>query len=157
MIQFKGNEESMRQTLLDFVRIVRYSNEHEPGKSDYDLAESYIKSQVSCEEGMDDFHKYCEYVYRKNMRILRAVKTVLGKTFHKHLKAYISNAEPIYWAPWEIVREPTGTLQEVSEYGRAIRQEWVDQWSVGTEGDSFEGIICVPLKPGRYLKFHYSC
>lgn len=153
---FKGNEETIRYHLLDFLQSVAYYKEHEPDKSNNDIADGYIKNQISMEDGLEEFYQYIKEVERKNKRILRAVKTVMGKTFYKHLLVYLDNAQPVDHAIWEIVKEPVGKLQKVTEYGRAIRQEWVQQWSVGTEGDSWEGIICVPLKPGRWLKFNFS-
>lgn len=153
---FKGNEESMRHHLLGFLHMVEHYKEQEPDKSTYDIAVAYIKDQVDMENGMDQYYQYILSVERYNERILKAVNSTRGKTFLKHLVAYIKDAQPVNYAAWEIVREPEGDLQKVTEYGRAIRQEWVQSWAVGTEGDSFEGVICVPLKPGRYLKFHFS-
>lgn len=153
---FKGNEESIRHHLLHFLQVVEHYKDQESDKSAYDIAVAYIKDQVDMENGMDEYYQYILQVERKNNRTLRAVKSVMGKTFCKHLISYLKDVQPVNYAVWEIVREPEGDLQKVAEYGRSIRQEWVQQWSVGTEGDSFEGIICVPLKPGRYLKFHFS-
>lgn len=153
---FKGNEESIRYHLLHFLQVVEHHKEHEPDKSSYDIAVAYIKDQVDMENGMEEYYKYILHVEHQNMRILKAVNATLGKTFCKHLVTYLQNAQPVNYAPWEIVREPEGDLHKVTEYGRSIRQEWVQQWSVGTEGDSWEGIICVPLKPGRWLKFNFS-
>lgn len=151
---FKGNEESIRYHLLDFLHVVEHYKE--PNKSSFDIAVAYIKNQVDMENGMEDYYQAILLVERKNNRILRAVKSVMGKSFYKHLIAYLKEAQPVNYGVWEIIREPVGHLQKVTDYGRAIRQEWVQQWSVGMEGDCFEGIICVPLKPGRYLKFHFS-
>jgi len=153
---FKGNEESIRHHLLGFLHMVEHYKEGEPDKSSYDIAVAYIKDHVDMENGMEDYYKYITHVHHYNNRILKAVKATLGKTFCRHLISYLKDAQPVNHAVWEIVREPEGNLQKVTEYGKAIRQEWVQQWSMGTEGDSFEGIICVPLKPGRYLKFYFS-
>ena len=57
------------------------------------------------------------------------------------------------WA--EIIKEPIGKFQE-EKYGRQINGIWVKQWSVGMEGDSWEGFICVQIKQNKYLKFGYS-
>lgn len=153
---FEGNEESIRYHFLDFLQMVEHYKEQEPDKSKYDIADAYIKNQVDMENGMEDYFQSILQVERQNNRILKAVKSVNGKSFYKHLITYLNEAQPVSYRVWEIIKEPVGDLQKVTEYGRAIRQEWVQQWSVGTEGDSFEGIICVPLKPGRYLKFHFS-
>ena len=55
----------------------------------------------------------------------------------------------------EIVKEPIGAFQK-EKYGRQINGIWVEQWTVGMEGDSYEGFVCVQIKPNKYLKFKYS-
>jgi hypothetical protein len=73
------------------------------------------------------------------------------------LVALIKDANPTEWHEWEIVSEPSGKKQKETEFGHSIKFIWVDQWSVGTEGDSFEGYIEVQIKENKYLKFRYSC
>ena len=55
----------------------------------------------------------------------------------------------------EIVDKPVGKFQE-EKFGRQIKGIWVEQWSVGMEGDSYEGFVCVESGKDRYLKFGYS-
>lgn len=54
-----------------------------------------------------------------------------------------------------IVDKPNGTLQENdSDYFKKV---WVDQWSVGMEGDSYEGHIYAYIDDKKWLKISYSC
>lgn len=43
------------------------------------------------------------------------------------------------------------------EYEGEMVEYWVNQWSIGTEGDSFAGYLLFPLSDGRYWKVGYSC
>ena len=54
-----------------------------------------------------------------------------------------------------IEKEPNGNWQE-EHYGRTIKGTWVDQWSTGTEGDSFSGYVWVQIKEKKFLKISYS-
>jgi len=108
------------------------------------------------EAGWQAYADGIEKVRKYNARILRAIKTVKGKAFVKHLSALMESCEAVDWANWEILKEPIGSEQSIDEYGREIRKEWVDQRATGTEGDSWEGTICVQIKPNKYLKFHFS-
>lgn len=39
----------------------------------------------------------------------------------------------------------------------AIKWEWVDQYeNGGYSGDSFSGFVYIQIKPGRFLRLHYS-
>ncbi len=40
---------------------------------------------------------------------------------------------------------------------RGIDHYYIKQWSVGMEGDSYEGYILYPLKNGKYFMAWYSC
>ena len=153
---FKGNEESIAMHLRHFhemaVRDLAVGSE----TSLYDLSMAYVINEVSMEDGMAEYGKWLDEVRRRTNRLLRAIKSVRGRTFHKRLIEYLKEAYPSDYIPMEIVREPEGNHQKVTEYGRLITDEWVQQWATGTEGDSFDGIICIPIKTGRYLKFRFS-
>ncbi|WP_276483579.1 hypothetical protein [Paraflavitalea pollutisoli] len=155
-IRFKGNEEAIGWLLRDFLNYLEFGPTSDPPHSQHDIIQTFIRNNVKNEEGMDDFHLDMQEVDRKNKRMLRAIKSVKGRSFYNHVREYLKNIEAVYWREYEIVREPQGDPQQVSEYGRAIKKEWIDQWSTGTEGDSFDGYACIELKPGRYLRIYYS-
>lgn len=117
-------------------------------------AESYIDNQIAMQKGMQEYYDYLRDVDKKNKRLLTAIKKVKGKTFYKHLLTIIEESEGIDGFA-QIVKEPVGKFQK-EQYGRTIPGYWVDQWAVGMEGDSWEGTVCVQLKPNKYLKFSYS-
>jgi hypothetical protein len=153
---WKEYGDSLKHHLIGFYNQYEFYKEGEPDLTINEFADSYIKNEVAMEEGMDEYFKNLKENDRRNQRVLRAIKSVKGRTFYKHLINYIKDAQMSEWSEFEIVREPVGDEQKVTEYGRSIKREWVDQQSVGTEGDSFVGTICLELKPGKYLKFGYS-
>lgn len=55
----------------------------------------------------------------------------------------------------EFVTEPCGTHQ-IESYV-SFHQVRVDQWSTGTEGDTFSGHIYAQIHDGRWLKIPYEC
>lgn len=127
---------------------------YNPDLTRHDFINGYLDDQQAmddCYKGLIEYEKECN---RRNSRILRAIKSVKGRTFYKHVLQIIEESEGIYGVA-EIVREPKGEFQE-ERYGRFIKGIWVNQWSVGMEGDSFEGYVFVEIKPGRYLKFGYK-
>jgi hypothetical protein len=154
---WKEHGDSLKHHLIGFYRQFEHQKENEPNISLNKFAASYIKNEVDMEKGMDEYFQWLQLVDKRNSRVLRAIKTIKGKTYYKHLISYLKDASVPEWCEFEIVREPIGDEQKVTEYGRSITREWVEQWSVGTEGDSFEGYICLELNPGRYLKFRFSC
>jgi len=103
---------------------------------------------------MNEYHDYLNELDRKNKRLLKAIKKVKGNTFYKYLLQIIEESEGISGLA-EIVSKPVGEFQ-AEKYGRQIKGIWVSQWSVGTEGDSWDGIVYVEIKPNKYLKFNYS-
>ena len=106
------------------------------------------------QKGMEDYFNYLGEVDRKNRRLLKAIKKVKGKTFYKYLMEILEESEGMSGLA-EIVKEPTGEFK-AEKYGRQINGIWLNQWTTGMEGDSYEGIVCVQLKADKYLKFSYS-
>lgn len=154
---FKENKDTLIYHLTDFHQQYEMEKYGNPELNVHQYAKSYVKNQIDMENGMDEYLAALADVAKYNNRVLRAIKSVKGKTYFKHLCEYIKDAGMNQWCQFKIVRQPVGKMQEVSEYGRGITKEYVDQRSVGTEGDSFEGTICLEIKPGKYLKFSYSC
>lgn len=109
-------------------------------------------------EIMDDFHKEMiaieNKVFRKNQRLLNAIKSVKGEAFHKELEEVIYSSEGIVGVA-EIVKTPVGNYQD--EGGELIPGIWVDQTTNGGyTGDEFAGTVCVKIDDRRYFKFNYS-
>lgn len=154
---WKEHGDSLKHHLVGFYNEYTFRKEGDPGLTMNEFADSYIKNEIAMEEGMAQYFNGLKEVDNRNERVLKAIKSVKGKTYYKHLISYLKDASMPEWGEFEIVRQPIGDEQKVTEYGRSIKREWVEQWSVGTEGDSFEGYICLELKPGRYLKFRFSC
>lgn len=154
---WKENGEIIKHHLTSFYDQYEFHKEQDKNMNLHQFAEDYIKNEIAMEAGMQEYFDGLAEVDKRNNRILKAVKSVKGKSFYKHLINLIKDASPTEWHEWEIVKEPCGDKQAENGFGREIKCIWVDQWSVGTEGDSFEGYICVRLKKNKYLKFRYSC
>lgn len=95
-------------------------------------------------------------IARSNNRLFKAIETVKGKAFLRNLKMVLFDCYLSNYDKCTIVNSTTGKWQE-ERYGREIRGYWVDQWSVGMEGDSFAGFIYVKLKENKFIKCPYSC
>lgn len=77
----------------------------------------------------------------------------LGKRAPENFKALLDYADVT--GKIEFVAEPKGENQK--EKHGVFCEVWVDQRSVGTEGDSYEGFIYAGLKDNRWIKIPYSC
>ena len=154
---WKEHGETIKSHLKNFCDQYQYQKDQTPAINIHDFAEDYIKNEIAMEQGMQEYFDGIDEVDRRNSRLLKAIKAVKGKAFYRHLIALIKDANPTEWDQWEIVNEPGGVKQKETEFGRGIKYIWVDQWSVGMEGDSFEGYIWVQIKENKYLKFRYSC
>jgi len=75
-----------------------------------------------------------------------------GKTASKHFKDLLDFCDVT--DKIELVDKPNGDKQNES-YG-IFKNVHVDQWSTGTEGDSFGGFIYANVK-GQWIKVPYSC
>lgn len=154
-MNISDNKESFRWHLISFYGWVENQRKDNPDVNVYKVADDYVANEIKMEEGMREYHEYLNSISRYNERILRAIKSVKGKTFYNHLTEYLKHTEASDWH-FEIVSQPVGKLQEVSEFGRPIKKEWVVQHAVGDSGDSWAGTICIQLKENKYLKFHFS-
>jgi hypothetical protein len=132
-----------------------WNRKEKPELTKHEFINKYLdnkQAEEDCYRGLIEYENECA---RKNQRVLRAIKSVKGIAFYKHILAIIKESEGIRDVA-EIVREPIGTFQK-EQYGRSIKGIWVNQTTDGGYlGDSYAGTICIELKPGRYLKFHYA-
>lgn len=107
-------------------------------------------------ESRDKHNKAAEI---SNNRILKWCEAKHGKAFVNNLLRLYKDCEVGSQMGFldliEIVNCPIGSYQP-ERYGSKIRGYWVDQWSVGTEGDSFEGYIYVKIRSNRFLKVRFS-
>lgn len=159
-MSIEENKEWFKQHLISFYRTIQYYKEKSALESTQELgpgpiADIYIDNEISMEQGWRQHFEYLEAVKKYNARILKAIKSVKGKTFYKYLKNIIEEGDRID-QQMEIVAEPIGDFQK-EHYGRSIPCIWVDQRSVGDSGDSYAGTVCIRLKSNKYLKFYYSC
>lgn len=91
----------------------------------------------------------CEYqINEHNNKIINSFGNHAMKHFINMLE-YCNVTEKI-----ELVDKPNGDKQNES-YGM-FKNVHVDQWTVGTEGDSFAGYIYANVK-GQWIKVPYSC
>lgn len=128
--------------------------EESPEGARHDFINSYLDSKELEEDCWRKLAEYEDQCNKRNQRILKAIKSVKGRTFHKHVVNIIEECEGIDGMA-EIVRVPSGKFQE-EKHGKEIDGIWIDQWTTNMEGDSYEGIVCVKIKPDRFLKFRYK-
>jgi hypothetical protein len=148
--------ESLKRHLIQFANTVEYYKQtNEPDQSISHIADIYINSEAQAEDGMKQFFDWTKEVNRRNRRLLRAIKNVMGRTFYRHIIEIIGD-DVVDWEPMELVRSPMGEFQK-ENYGRHIKGLFVDQRAEGDSGDSFSGTICVQIRRDKYLKFRYSC
>lgn len=148
----KENKREVIWLLNEFYDYIMYvDNKNLPNMQ---IIEPYVDGQIKMYEAMSEYYDYLALENKKNERLLRAIKKVKGKTFYKYLTEIIEESEGIQGLA-EIVSKPTGKYQE-EDYGRTIKGIWIEEWSVGMDGDSYNGTVCVQLKPNKFLKFNYS-
>lgn len=75
-----------------------------------------------------------------------------SKTAEKHFKALINDCDVT--GKIEFTDKPKGT--KLNEKYGIFKDIYVDQWTVGMEGDSFEGFIYANVKD-QWIKIPYSC
>jgi hypothetical protein len=95
---------------------------------------------------------YYEEEKRWNSRVLKAIGNQLGKHFLDDVVECFNESEAC--GKLELVKKPRGEWQE--EHYESFAGVWVDQWSVGDSGDSWNGYVCIKLKKGLWLKTNYS-
>lgn len=124
--------------------------ETEQTKQELDEIEAQNKKMwAEWAETEKEIHKE---IMRINNRLLKAIGNQLGKQWVEDISECMEESEAD--GAMELCRKPRGQYQE-DEY-TSFKGVWVDQWSVGMEGDSWEGYICIELKKGLWLKSHYS-
>lgn len=119
------------------------------------IISEYVHEQRMYHDCYSGLVKYDDECDRSNKRMLKILRKVKGRTFVKRLLELIESCDRLEGKIY-LSRTPKGKKQSETEYGHLIRTIWVDQRSVGTEGDSWEGTVSVQVKPNKYLCFNYS-
>ena len=88
---------------------------------------------------------------RKN-KIIKRIKRYLPECWFKQIEYCIEDSG--WCTRFEIVKSTEGHEKQNDGYRFKV---FVDQYcNGGYWGDEFAGTICIPIKNGNYLKFHYS-
>lgn len=119
------------------------------------IIEGYVYEQMMYHDCYSGLTKYGDECARSNKRLLKVLRKVKGRTFVKRFLEVVEASDG--WnGKLYLSKTPRGRKHVENEYGRLIKYIWVDQRSVGMEGDSFEGTVSVEVKPNKYLCFDYS-
>ena len=111
----------------------------------------------------DDYAKsmdaYRENTERINERIFKAIRNVKGEKFEKDVREFLKHQTEVELIDIEgdfsLTKIKRGGYQE-EDWG-SFKGIFVEQWSVGMEGDSWNGNMYIKLKKDKYLKIPYSC
>jgi hypothetical protein len=146
--QMNGGRSDDHADYIDQINAIKAWNDL-PRRGDY------LREQEEMHKVMDEYiHAEMEMeaeISKKNERILKAVRNQKGEDYYKCLLDFINDSEVN--GAMQIVRKPKGEFQRES-YG-VIKNAWVEQYSVGDTGDSFEGFVSVKLKQGRWLQMPF--
>lgn len=105
-----------------------------------------------CYSGLTLYDDECD---RSNKRMLKVLRKVKGRTFVKRFLEVAESCDRVQGKIF-LSKMPKGNQQVENEFGRLIKHIWVDQRSVGMEGDSWEGTISVQVKSNKWVCFNYS-
>jgi len=100
-------------------------------------------------ECYEDMAKYESEVSEHNKTLIKSI----GKYANRHFKNLLDYCDVT--GKIEVVDKPYGSNQN-EKYG-CFKEVWVHQWSVGWEGDSFEGYIYAKFDSDKWIKVPYSC
>ena len=104
-------------------------------------------------EAMDSLHQWEQERIEHNAKVMEKIISEVGNKAlegYKQLLDGVDISDKI-----EIVDKPVGDKQ--NEDCGVFTEVWVNQWSVGTEGDSFEGFIYGRFAKEKWLKIPYTC
>lgn len=152
---FTENKEKLEHILIAFYNHWDYQRSVDPNLPIGPIRDGFIKNEMDIEQSWAEICKQGQQIMDANLLILKDIKTRKGKAFHKHVVACIKESEGSWDWPFELIQNPIGDYQE-DKWGHSFKGVWVDQRSVGMEGDSYEGTICIQIETDQYLKFHFS-
>lgn len=99
-------------------------------------------------EDLEKLHEDETKQYLKDQKLLEKIKDQTSFEEFDLIKGEVDLSENS--SNFRIVDEPTGDLQEQDRV-----KVWVDQYSVGESGDSFEGTVCMKLPDGKFVMWDY--
>jgi hypothetical protein len=103
-----------------------------------------------CEDAMREHEKTEMLNYTK---VLKRVEKRVSASWYKSVLAFIDDGEYTY--DFSIVDKPFGDRQK--ESGTRFGFIYIHQTSGGCpDGDDWYGQICIPIRGGLYLSYHYS-
>lgn len=121
------------------------------------------QEQAAWDDVYHSANKYNKIASVKNGRIFREVMWRKGRKFLKEIYQLFEECEVkgamMFDYVLEVVDCPVGEECETGfadGYYRKIKTYWVDQYSVGMEGDSWSGHIYVKIGNNRYIKAPFS-
>lgn len=103
---------------------------------------------------------YAKEVRRSNKRLMRVIKRIKSPSFYRGLSAYLRELKDNCYGSenmkYKITRTPRGKYQTENGCGRELKGVWCEQWSVGMDGDSYEGFVSIKLRENRFLTVNFS-
>jgi hypothetical protein len=117
---------------------------------DYMTKEELEIERLACEDAM---REHDNHEMRKYANALKRVKKRVSDSWYKSVLAFIDDGEYNY--DFSIVDKPVGERQK--ESGTRFGFIYVYQTTGGCpDGDDWYGQICIPIRGGLYLSYHYS-
>lgn len=88
----------------------------------------------------------------KRKRSLSFVKKRVSASWYRSVLEFVDDGE--YQHDFSIVDKPVGARQKER---LRFSHVYIDQHGPGICGDDYYGQICIPIRGGLYLSYHYSC
>jgi len=89
----------------------------------------------------------------KKLNVLKIVKKRVSASWYKSILQFIDDNAFVY--DFKITDKAVGERQK--EQGLRFTYIYIDQYCNGGHfGDDFAGQICIPIRGGMYLSYHYN-
>ncbi len=116
------------------------------------------KNKYYLGEALDQLMEYENQIFKKDQRLLNAIKSIKGEPYLKALGELIEGLDQT--SDYSIVDKPKGNYQR-EYWHKEIQGVWVDQWrNGGYTGDDYAGDVYVKIKrknkKDKYLRIPYS-
>lgn len=101
-----------------------------------------------------EFNNFCNSLAKNEKRVFRVLLKTLGFNKYKELKKFYNDSTDYFvHSRLAIKRKPHGEKQEEDFCFNHI---FIEQQPQGMEGDSYAGIIYIPITKKHYFRFEYS-
>lgn len=117
----------------------------------YVCAECEAKNIQDMNAAFEALAKVEQEVQDQNKALLKTI----GRKASYNLNNILYGCDLSRHEPLSIVDSPKGSNQD--EKAGCFKEIWVQQWSVGMEGDSYSGYIYARFAADKWLKIPYSC